>query len=287
MFKNLSRAAIVFALAAVSQTAFAQSNTNAQPAKPAATQTTTQTPQPSGTPWVHSSTATPEQPVTQPTPTLAKTPAPQTPAQPVPQGGTMLVRSEGHEYAPLLELKIDYKDWTFNRLSDGTPVTLRELAKDKKLVMVVYFAPWCGNWRAEAPVAMKLYDKYKAQGFEVVGVSEYGSAQDSRKYFEGLGGATFPVVVESEGADAREKTTHFGYRQAAGDPRRWGSPFNVFLEPAKLNKSGELLTEKAWVVGGELIEKDTEQFIRERLGITAQASAEQCKDEPKTEAKKQ
>src|ERR1044072_2718934 len=115
MFKNLSRAAIVFALAAVSQTAFAQSNTNAQPAKPAATQTTTQTPQPSGTPWVHSSTATPEQPVTQPTPTLAKTPAPQTPAQPRAAGGTMLVRSEGHEYAPLLELKIDYKDWTFNR----------------------------------------------------------------------------------------------------------------------------------------------------------------------------
>ncbi|HKG14222.1 MAG TPA: TlpA disulfide reductase family protein, partial [Pyrinomonadaceae bacterium] len=226
---------------------------------------------------------------TQPaTPTTIQTPAQAAAPAPVPQGGTMLVRSEGHEYAPLLELKIDYKDWTFNRLSDGTPVTLRELAKDKKLVMVVYFAPWCGNWRAEAPVALKLYEKYKAQGFEMVGVSEYGSAEDSRKYFEGLGGgAAFPVVVESEATDAREKTTHFGYRQAAGDPRRWGSPFNVFLEPAKLNKTGELLTEKAWVVGGELIEKDAEQFIRERLGITAQASVEQCKDEPKPEAKKQ
>lgn len=269
MFKNLSRAAAVaFALAAVSQTAFAQSNTNMQTDKPSAAQTqpATQTP------------AKPAQPV--------PTPATQTPA-PTPQGGTMLVRSEGHEYAPLLELKLDYKDWTFNRLSDGTPVTLRDLAKDKKLVMVVYFAPWCGNWRAEAPVALKLYEKYKAQGFEIVGVSEYGSAADSRKYFESLGGATFPVVVESEGADAREKTTHFGYRKAVGDPRMWGSPFNVFLEPTKLNKSGELLTEKAWIVGGELIEKDAEQFIRERLGITAQASVEQCKDEPKTEAKKQ
>lgn len=264
MFKNLSRATIlVFALAATAQTASAQSNTNAQTAKPGAAQS---------------------QPATQ-TPAQAAVPAPA--PTPAPQGGTMLVRSEGHEYAPLLELKIDYKDWSFKRLSDGTPVTLRELAKDKKLVMVVYFAPWCGNWRAEAPVAMKLYEKYKAQGFEIVGVSEYGSAEDSRKYFEGLGGATFPVVVESEGADAREKTTHFGYRQAVGDPRRWGSPFNVFLEPAKLNKSGELLTEKAWVVGGELIEKDAEQFIRERLGITAQASVEQCKDEPKAEAKKQ
>lgn len=272
MFKNLSRAAVVFALAAVSQTALAQSNTNLQTDKPSAAQTPSKTAQPVPTPAPQATTQTP-----------AQTPAP----APTPQGGTMLVRSEGHEYAPLLELKIDYKDWTFKRLSDGTPVTLRDLAKDKKLVMVVYFAPWCGNWRAEAPVAMKLYEKYKAQGFEIVGVSEYGSVDDSRKYFEGLGGATFPVVVESEGADAREKTTHFGYRQAVGDPRRWGSPFNVFLEPAKLNKSGELLTEKAWIVGGELMEKDTEQFIRERLGITAQASVEQCTGEPKPEAKKQ
>jgi thiol-disulfide isomerase/thioredoxin len=261
MFKNLSRAAaFVFALATISQTASAQVTPNTQPAQPSATPT-------------QSSTQTPA--------------AVQTPAPPTPQGGTQLVRTEGHEYAPLLEQKIDYKDWSFKRLSDGTPVSLRELAKDKKLVMVVYFAPWCGNWRAEAPVAFKLYEKYKAQGFEIVGVSEYGAAEESRKYFEGQGGAPFPVVVESEATDAREKTTHFGYRQAVGDPRRWGSPFNVFLEPAKLKPSGDVLTEKAFVVGGELVEKDAEQFIRERLGLTAQAAAEQCKDEPKAEAKKQ
>jgi thiol-disulfide isomerase/thioredoxin len=271
MFKNLSRAAaVVFALAALGQTAGAQVNTKTQTTQPAATPQSQSTPQtPAQTP--------PPQVVVQPTP------------QPTPQGGTQLIRSgDGHEYAPLLEQKIDYKDWTFNSLKDGTPTTLRELAKGKKLVMVVYFAPWCGNWRAEAPTVFKLYDKYKAQGFEVVGVSEYGSADDSRKYFESQGGAApFPVVVESEATDAREKTTHFGYRQTAGDPRKWGSPFNVFLEPAKLNKTGDVLTEKAWVVGGELIEKDAEQFIRERLGLTAQAAAEQCKDEPKAEAKKQ
>jgi thiol-disulfide isomerase/thioredoxin len=196
-------------------------------------------------------------------------------------------REDGHEWAPILEQKVDYKDWTFKSLKDGAPVSLRELSKGKKLVMVVYFAPWCGNWRAEAPTVWRLYEKYKAQGFEVVGVSEYGSTDDSRKYFEGQGGAPFPVVVESEGADAREKTTHYGYRQAVGDTRRWGSPFNVFLEPAKLSRSGELLTEKAWVVGGELIEKDVERFVRERLGVAEQSAAEPCKDEPKPAATKQ
>lgn len=203
------------------------------------------------------------------------------------QAAAALNNGTGHEYAPLLEQKVNYKDWTFKSLKDGSPVNLRELAKGKKLVMVVYFAAWCGNWKAEAPVVSRLYDKYKAEGFEVVGVSEYAPAEDSRKYFESQGGASYPVVVESETPSAREQTTHYGYRQASGDMRRWGSPFNVFLEPAKLNPAGEVLTEKAWVVGGELIEKDVERFIRERLGLAQQSAVEPCKDEPKAEARKQ
>ncbi len=195
---------------------------------------------------------------------------------------------DGHEYAPLIEQKIDYKDWTFKSLNGGEPVNLRRALSGKKLVLVVYFAPWCGNWKNEAPTVWRLYEKYRAQGFEVVPVSEYASADDSRKYFESQGGAPFPVVVESEAGADKEKTTHYAYRKAVGDPRNWGSPFNVFLEPAKLNASGELLTEKAWVVGGELIEKDVERFVRERLGLTEQGAVEQCKDEPqKAGAKKQ
>lgn len=267
MFKNLSRtaAAFLFAVAALAPAQVTRAQGGTQSSNNG-TQGSTQ----SGTP------AAPQ--TTTPTPT---------PAAPQPQGGTQMVRSEGHEWAPLLEQKLDYKDWSFKSLKDGSPVSLRELAKGKKLLMVVYFAPWCGNWRAEAPTVWKLYDKYKAQGFEVVAVSEYGSADDARKYFESQGGTPFPVVIESEALDAREKTTHYGYRQACGDSRRWGSPFNVFLEPAKLNPSGELLTEKAWVVGGELIEKDVERFVRERLGINEQSAAEPCKDEPKAAAKKQ
>jgi thiol-disulfide isomerase/thioredoxin len=213
------------------------------------------------------------------TPSAAPSPA-QTPS-------TGLVRTEGHEYAPLLEQKISYKDWSFKSLKDGTPVELRTLLQGKKLVAIVYFAPWCPNWRAEAPVIGRLYDKYKTLGFDVVAVSEYATADDARKFFEPQGGAPYTVVVESEAREARDKTTHYVYRQAVGDPRNWGSPFNIFLEPAKLNKSGDLLTERAWVVGGELIEKDAEQFIRERLGLSDQSAVEPCKEEPpKAEVKK-
>ena len=183
---------------------------------------------------------------------------------------------DGHEYAPLIEQKIDYKDWTFKSLNGGEPVNLRRALSGKKLVMVVYFAPWCGNWKAEAPVVARLYEKYRKDGFEVLAVSEYASVDDTRKYFEAQGGAPYTVVVESETREARDQTTHYAYRQACSDSRRWGSPFNVFLEPAKVRKSGDVLAEKAWVVGGELIEKDVERFIRERLGLKEQAAVEPC-----------
>jgi thiol-disulfide isomerase/thioredoxin len=207
---------------------------------------------------------------TQPQP--AQQPAPAQAAQPAATPNP----NAGHEYAPLLEKEFDYKDWTFKSLAGGAPVNLRQFVQGKKLVMVVYFAPWCGNWKMEAPIVAKLYDKYRQHGFDVVAVSEYASADDARKYFESTGGAPYTVVVESESRDDRDKTTHYGYRQSCGDSRKWGSPFNVFLEPSKLKPSGDVLTQKAWVVGGELIEADAERFIREKLGLADSASVEPC-----------
>jgi thiol-disulfide isomerase/thioredoxin len=184
--------------------------------------------------------------------------------------GTAARAQGNHEYAPVEEKAINYKDWTFKSLKDDKPVNLRQWAQGKRLVMVVYFAPWCPNWQNEAPIAAKLYDKYKMQGFDVVGVSEYGTRDEVRQFF-GAQGAPYTVVSESEARDQRDKTSHYTVRQASGDTRRWGSPYNVFLEPSKLTKDGELLTEKAWVVNGELIEADAEKFIRERLGLDKKA----------------
>ncbi|MEP6637083.1 MAG: TlpA disulfide reductase family protein [Acidobacteriota bacterium] len=190
----------------------------------------------------------------------------------------MLARAQ-HEYSPLVEKTVNYKNWTLNGLKDDKPVDLRTLTQGKKLVMVVYFAPWCGNWHNEAPVAAKLYEKYKAQGFEVIGVSEYGSRDDVRAFF-GADGPPYPVVSESEAREDKQKTPHYGYRQLTGDTRNWGSPWNIFLEPAKLTKDGEVLMEKAWVVNGELIEDDVDKFIAERLQAktVAAAAVEPCKN---------
>lgn len=182
-----------------------------------------------------------------------------------------------HEYSPLEEKTVNYKNWTLAGLTDDKPVDLRELVAGKKLVMVVYFAPWCGNWKFEAPIAAKLYEKYKDKGFTVIGVSEYGSRDDVKAFF-GAGGPPYPVVSESETRDDKQKTPHYAYRQLTGDRRNWGSPWNIFLEPAKLAKTGDVLTEKAWVVNGELIEEDVDKWIGERLTATTAAAIEPCKE---------
>lgn len=200
-----------------------------------------------------------------PAPTVAPTPAGPDPTQ------------AGHEYARLAEATVNYKNWVLPNVMTDQPEDLRKLMAGKKLVMIVYFAPWCRNWRFEAPVAAKLYDKYKSQGFQVIGVSEYASRADVKSYF-GPNGPPYPVVVESESRQDRDKTPHYGYRQLTGDARTWGSPWNIFLEPAKVEATGDMLVGKAWVVNGELIEEEVDKFIASKVGAPTAALIQPCKN---------
>lgn len=205
----------------------------------------------------------PPQPAQKTTPQPQSSPPPAQTAQPP---------AEAHEYAPIQEREINYKDWTFKRAAlneaskTGESLNLREWARGKRLVLVVYFAPWCRNWKLEDPVVARLYEKYHADGLGVIAVSDYGTSEEIRAYFAEHP-APYPVVVESDSNDAREKTAHYKYRRQTGDARKWGSPYNVLLEPAKLNGKGDVLARKVWVAGGELVERDAEAFIRERLGL--------------------
>jgi len=172
-----------------------------------------------------------------------------------------------HEYAPLAEKKIKYQNWTYKNVVTNEDINLREFTKDKKLVMVFYFAPWCHSSNYQAPVTQKLYQKYKDKGFAVIGVSLYASLERVKETVDKRG-IEFPVVGESFSKFDRKESLHFKYRKKTGDNRKWGTPYNVFLIPNELNESGELLTTKTFVVNGEIVEKEAEKFIRERLGLT-------------------
>jgi thiol-disulfide isomerase/thioredoxin len=177
-----------------------------------------------------------------------------------------------NEQSPLVEKEISYKNWELKGVKTGDEVELRNLAKGKKLVMVVYFAPWCPNWKHDAPLVQRLYDKYKANGLEVVGIGEYDPVDAMKTNLENLK-VTFPVVYESESRADKQKTPHYEYRKSTGDTRNWGSPWYIFLEPAKIEKIGDVLARKANVVNGEIVETEVEKMIREKLGLPATTTA--------------
>ena len=84
---------------------------------------------------------------------------------------------------------------------------------------------------------------------------------------------TFPMVYDKTTYGDREKTVHFTQRREAGDLRKWGTPWYIFLEPGKFKKEGEALTEKTMVANGELIKTDAEKYIQERLGLSLASGA--------------
>jgi len=176
--------------------------------------------------------------------------------------------SAQNEQAPIVEKDFVYKDWVYKNVKTETDMNLRKFTFGKKLVMLVYFAPWCPNWKHDVAFVQGLYEKYKGNGFDVIGVGEYDPVDAMKAHLETYK-ITFPAVYESELRTDKDKTLHYEYRKAAGDSRKWGSPWYIFLEPEKLEKGGLILSKKANVVNGELIKDQVESFIRSKLGLPA------------------
>lgn len=191
-----------------------------------------------------------------------------------------------NEQAPIVERDIEYKNWKYRSVRGGETIDLREFAAGKMLVMVVYFAPWCNNWRHDAPMLQKLYEKYGSKGLGIIAIGEYDPVTAMQANLDALK-ITFPAVYESENRADKQKTLHYSYRRSTGDTRNWGSPWYIFLEPSKLEKTGDVLTKRAFVINGEMIEAEGERFIGDKLGVSTKAPVskaleiEVCEPAPK------
>ena len=66
-----------------------------------------------------------------------------------------------------------------------------------KVVLVDFWASWCGPCKASFPALNKLHDKYSSKGLVIIGI---GVDEDEAKYkaFASKMGAKFPLVHDSK-----------------------------------------------------------------------------------------
>ncbi len=171
---------------------------------------------------------------------------------------------KGHHYVPMREVEMEIKDFSFATL-DGKTINLREAVKDKKLVLVHYFAAWCHNSNFDVKTMKELYEKYKDQGFLVIGVCEYSNEAELRGFIE-RHQPDYPICVEGDGKTKnRTGTTHYTYRSKLDDNRHWGTPLNVLISGEDIQKKGDVIAKRVRIAPGEVIKSEFEELIQEKL----------------------
>lgn len=172
-----------------------------------------------------------------------------------------------HQYAPLREVKLKLRDFTFPMLN-GRTINLREAARGSRLLLVHYFAAWCHNSTYDVVTINKLYERYRRQGFEVIGVCEYSSADELQSFIE-KNKPVYPICVEGSDKTPYRDSTHYRYRKQLDDARKFGTPFNLMVRAAEFEPKGDTFARRVYAAAGELIEEEAEKFIRQELQTDA------------------
>ena len=85
-------------------------------------------------------------------------------------------------------------DFTLRTAAGGN---LRLQEQRGRVVMVNFWATWCGPCKIEMPHLVRLYEKYRASGFQLLGVN---IDDDPRNAVAGAAklGITFPVLLDAD-----------------------------------------------------------------------------------------
>jgi len=178
---------------------------------------------------------------------------------------TSLARDSQAESASIVEHQLDFFSFTYET-TEGYTLNLRDYVQGKRLVIVEYLAGWCPNSNRNGHIIQRLWTKYRERGLGVVGVAEYSSV-DELKIHIGRIGVDYPIAIETRARDQRKGSLHYKYRRAAGDNRKWGTPFYVIIEAQDVAPAtaGGPLARRVFTVSGEIVEDEAEEFIKRSL----------------------
>ena len=99
---------------------------------------------------------------------------------------------------------------------EGSDVRLSELKG--QVVMINFWATWCGPCRQEMPLLQQLQSKYEPLGFTLLGVNVENDSAAAQAWLEGMP-VTFPILFDRENQVAER----FGVE---------GMPSTVFVDRA-------------------------------------------------------
>ncbi len=92
-------------------------------------------------------------------------------------------------------------------LPDGNGKTVQLSSLKGSVVLIDFWASWCGPCRANNPHLVKLYGKYHDKGLEILGIS-LDNNSDAWKAAIGQDGITWRQVIDIKGWDAASAATY-------------------------------------------------------------------------------
>ena len=142
-----------------------------------------------------------------------------------------------------LQIGKPYIDFT-GQTPDGTEMKLSEILPGKKLILLDFWASWCGPCMKEMPVISEVHNKYKDKGLAVVGITSDAKEADWKK------------AIEKNNMDWLQLITPEGQE-------RIGKHYNVKSIPYTMIIDGDGTILARRLRGAELIAKIDELMARE------------------------